>query len=1844
MPDQNPIYDFLKSNKLTDLDEKSFVNKYSAPEKAKEIHSFFVENNLTDLDSAGFYDKYLKKKVGGEQFSPTKSPSREYLSEGQELADKGFIKTEKLDPSQLVSQYKSPDISLTPKPKKNYYSDKLEKGLIFDKEGKLYEPSSEALTKAITPAEEFNLRKSTQKDLVEKSREAAVVEEPEVPIEKQGWILNMVSALDKGFAKNLISSPIKGLGTALQGITKKVIGGTGEGFISDNLIKYGDYLNNAIDELTPQDEEFKNTLWDQAAQALGQVGSLVFTGGVTGAAGKGAALVSQAPKGAAITAVKALGSQLSSPTAISAGLSMGQAEFDRAKEAGATDDQAFEAFYKNAVTGSVLETIPVMQFFKRFNNSTGGSVANYIKTKGVAGITGGIEEMTTEVLQQLYSNKTAKDIYNINQDILDGVGSSGGVGFGVGFLLNAMGANAKILRKQGKVKEADALDNQVKQYEDNLENPKVTSDKKIVAKDIVTQGAEIGTKKAVQSLDRDLANGAITPEQYQEGIVFAEKAAQVVDKIPETVTGESRVKSMELLVERNDIKQANQNLLQQKQTTDEAYHAGIDEEIKANEERIKKLDAEVYNIAKKPSKEFGTKTYVVDGEEVSKEAFEALTGKPIGTKEIIPAEVKPVEELSPEADIEKRRKADLKNLNKTVLYNGSDQKFVELEPAGPVQFEDIENKNEIFLSIKQSDGSVKVGKAKRGSNGLWEWSISPIGNRGLNDDELLQSLYNSKIKKAEVVAERNYDEELAALKEVKPAVEVKTEVKPTEIKLENVTSNKKDQKFDTPTLKSPKSNYEKLYVPRNVVEEAYKNDKDNNPVFGNGNQSLDRIIERGGYSIEELDKLYPNWKESKAEVKPIEVKEEVKVKTTKELAEGEEVTFNTPEGKKLTGQKVTVPGFEKIDMVLVKDGLNYTVYDLASGSGLVEGDFSKEGAIESLINQFKEKNITQPKIYNLIYKGTNTSSLENKNRVPQINPSSMFESYSEKRKALEKEEYEKLPLKFNSEEIKKLKELKKRAEDFGIDKMAKEIEGAIISRAKEGAFKPKTDYYEGLLKKDIDEKIKKEAEDKGVPYPEEYMKEMPRITMDKLKTIVNEGFKKDKFESIPEDVRKIMLDGYQKNIDILNKYGYYPDEKTKVFFDKLYQYVASQTKRENRESQIKDAKKELISALDYLNKAHEKEFGKKAEAEVKPKEGEVKVYNAKDLKANPNVLEEDENNYTIGYPKSFVLLFTDMLSMKNNGYQNSKIGDVINIFKKDYVVGGFIENKKNPDKTNVKLIRVDKDGNILRERDLSKKEQKEGKAKEFEEEEEVEVEEPEVAEITKEEETNKQLAETELLLSGEAEKRRKEGKFTKDGIEYNRNEKQKGEVGNNGEVRFTNDVSLPFKYKLVEAETIQPSHENGIRNPLHFIPEAQPKNRNDVGSLQAEESFANNPRFEELGENTNAYSGSPVVNERGEVIQGNNRSAGLRKGYKRGNAQYKNDLANNAEKFGFTKEQVESMGNPVLVREIAVSDVGAIELGNYDVKDLETGGKRRLDPVSITRRMPFELKGRISDVLFKGDDTLNKSLRDNSKKILELLSPYLNQSQRNTLFKDGALTEAGAKDLEAVVQHFLFDGGDVALPDLFESLSYTQKEGLRKSLPSIFSTTSEKSITPQIQEAIIAINSFNESGIGNFDNWLSQTDMFNEGKTPNDTFSPTAIAIAKILNIGSQKEIAAEFAKYADAVKDKPATMFEEAQKGVSKKEAIQQIFKTEYNETAEQKAIGTRGGKEAIGKQEAIEKTKPKPKSKPKPTESQAVKYYKEAVTKASKKAKENAKKEFVDRNFDLIIEKLKIQIKCPT
>ena len=288
------------------------------------------------------------------------------------------------------------------------------------------------------------------------------------------------------------------------------------------------------------------------------------------------------------------------------------------------------------------------------------------------------------------------------------------------------------------------------------------------------------------------------------------------------------------MVERNDIKQANKNLLQQKQTADEAYHAGIDEEIKANEERIKKLDSEVDNIAKKPSKEFGDKKYVVDGEEVSKEAFEALTGKPIGTKEII--EVKPVETY------EDKVKEILMNQMKAegYRYMGAPSDLAKI----PIEDVKSDVSEALKSFIKTTDGlPIRTVYRLRAEFEAKGYGDIPDGTKLEDIKDKIDSLKPSKRRSLEDDIYRKREEELDSLS----------------------------------------------YLPMTIKDVMTAADKKR---VQDRREDIKKINDKYDAELAAV--------EVKEEVKPTEVKEEVKVKApTKELAEGEEVTFNTPEGKKL---------------------------------------------------------------------------------------------------------------------------------------------------------------------------------------------------------------------------------------------------------------------------------------------------------------------------------------------------------------------------------------------------------------------------------------------------------------------------------------------------------------------------------------------------------------------------------------------------------------------------------------------------------------------------------------------------------------------------------------------------------------------------------------------------------------------------------------------------------------------------------------------------------------------------------------------------------------------------------
>jgi hypothetical protein len=386
--------------------------------------------------------------------------------------------------------------------------------------------------------------------------------------------------------------------------------------------------------------------------------------------------------------------------------------------------------------------------------------------------------------------------------------------------------------------------------------------------------------------------------------------------------------------------------------------------------------------------------------------------------------------------------------------------------------------------------------------------------------------------------------------------------------------------------------------------------------------------------------------------------------------------------------------------------------------------------------------------------------------------------------------------------------------------------------------------------------------------------------------------------------------------------------------------------------------------------------------------------------------------------------------------------------------------------------------------------------------------------------------------------------------------------GGTQDIEFAEGVMQPVRYAVIEADNFQPSHNNtGQRNPTHFLPEAQPKERGDEGSQRAQNTIAATPDLGRLATSPNAYSGAPVINRRGEVLQGNNRSIGVKRHYAEGGTSYRQDLLDQAESLGLDRAAIEGMRQPVLVRVADVSDQRAIELGNYDVKQMETGGTQRIDAVTTARRIPFSDKlAIVRRLLANPDDTVNANIRNNIKSVYPILSGYLNSAQLQTLFtKNGELKPQGLQDVEQLLRHFMFEGGDVSLPTIFEELPLHLREGLFKSLPSIYGVPQQASLLEQIQNAAVLIHATLRTGADNVRGYMGQGDMFDTAK--DSKYAPVDIALAEqIFAAKTQKAVRDLFRNYQSLVEGR-TDMFDTVP-GMSKPQAIQQLLGVDYDST----------------------------------------------------------------------------------
>lgn len=124
------------------------------------------------------------------------------------------------------------------------------------------------------------------------------------------------------------------------------------------------------------------------------------------------------------------------------------------------------------------------------------------------------------------------------------------------------------------------------------------------------------------------------------------------------------------------------------------------------------------------------------------------------------------------------------------------------------------------------------------------------------------------------------------------------------------------------------------------------------------------------------------------------------------------------------------------------------------------------------------------------------------------------------------------------------------------------------------------------------------------------------------------------------------------------------------------------------------------------------------------------------------------------------------------------------------------------------------------------------------------------------------------------------------------------------------ETKIKGHYEIVPAESLTPSHDvnNDYKKSEGFPTDAEGRTMND---RDYEHDKAAQQNTDQIARKYNgmAIEQVPVVSDEGIVYDGNGRTMAGQKAAKEGtDAEYINDLLENAENFGFTKEQIEQSG------------------------------------------------------------------------------------------------------------------------------------------------------------------------------------------------------------------------------------------------------------------------------------------------------------------------------------------------
>ena len=422
------------------------------------------------------------------------------------------------------------------------------------------------------------------------------------------------------------------------------------------------------------------------------------------------------------------------------------------------------------------------------------------------------------------------------------------------------------------------------------------------------------------------------------------------------------------------------------------------------------------------------------------------------------------------------------------------------------------------------------------------------------------------------------------------------------------------------------------------------------------------------------------------------------------------------------------------------------------------------------------------------------------------------------------------------------------------------------------------------------------------------------------------------------------------------------------------------------------------------------------------------------------------------------------------------------------------------------------------------------------------------------------------------------------GHKVDRQEPLQAVQGKEVNVKFSNDVVVPGNVTVIDASLLQPSHIQGVRNSLHFIDEAQPKERNDEASVLSARKIAENIRPEEITSSITAYTGAPTVNERGEVIQGNNRSDALRLMWESHSEQaeaYRQYLKDHAEEFGLRAEDIAPIQSPVLVNMLHVDDTEALNLGQFVAQDTESGGVERIKPKNTLQRMGTEMRSFANLLLRTSDDEMSfAGLVDaNGANVLKWMSQrgFISHTQYKSAFDSkGNLTPESKNDLRGIMYQSIFKDGSTRLEEMFNVLPVKAQKAILATAFRDYDSPNSERMVDEIQNSVRAYyalsqdkmfaeaKNFKEARIA-VENWKRQyqmDDVTGESYLPADNFSNFVLHLAAMYKGESQSFIQNTFGKIYDLIQGtQEETLFEQPDNTPrTLLQAIKEALNLDYN------------------------------------------------------------------------------------